>query len=181
MISTETTDRIKQGDIFKNIDFVESYREKDGIIQMSKIEFPYVAVVSQDCDLEHDNSFRWEAPRKKTQDKWLFSVMVVPLYNKEHFIQGEHLSNLRMQMANYGGTALKIILQNNNPRYHFLDFPDDIPIVPSIVDFKHYFTVNVSYLRSLKDTNWEGSITPLFREDMCLRFANYLSRIGLPV
>jgi hypothetical protein len=52
--------------------------------------------------------------------------------------------------------------------------------VPSVIDFKHYFSVPVEYLERIKPTNFVCAVCELYREDICQRFAAYLSRIGLP-
>jgi hypothetical protein len=71
-------------------------------------------------------------------------------------------------------------VQNERPRYHFIDFPSHVPLVTSIADFKHYFSVHVSYLETIRKTNFVCRLSDLFREDVSQRFAAYLARIGLP-
>jgi len=174
--------RISQGDIFKDVEFIEYIAEKEGIIEISKIKFPLVVVLTQDCDLDEDFKFRWGRPKKETQDKVLFSVLVAPLYNIEHVYLGKHLEELglKMQQINKKETPGKKLRQNQTPRYHYLEFPTDIPIIPSVIDFKHYFSVNVKYLKKIKKTNFICNVPPLYREDISHRFASFLSRIGLP-
>lgn len=43
--------RIFQGDIYKDVEFIEYAIEKSGVIEISKIVFPFVVVLTQDCDL----------------------------------------------------------------------------------------------------------------------------------
>jgi len=181
-VDTEKVERIAQGDIFKNVDFIEYAIERDGIISVSKIVFPLVIVLSQDCDLLHDFKFRVEKDEIKNQDKFLLSVLVAPLYNIEHVYSGEHLSELdiKMEPINRNKTPGKDLKNNLRPRYHYLEFPQDIPIVASVIDFKHYFSVNVDYLRDLKKNNFVCKVSELYREDVSHRFASFLSRIGLP-
>jgi hypothetical protein len=174
--------RISQGDIFKDVEFIEYIAEKEGIIEISKIKFPLVVVLTQDCDLDEDFKFRWGRARKETQDKFLLSVLVAPLYNVEHVYLGKHLDEigLKMQPINKSKTPGEKLRQNQTPRYHYLEFPPDIQIVPSVIDFKHYFSMNVQYFKKMKKTNFICNIPPLYREDISHRFANFLSRIGLP-
>ena len=40
--------------------------------------------------------------------------------------------------------------------------------------------MNVECLRKLKSKKFVCKVSELYREDLSLRFANYLSRIGLP-
>lgn len=174
--------RICQGDIFRDVEYIEYALEKSGTIEVSKIIFPLVLVLTQDCDLEQDYLYRWSRKKQENQDKWLLSVLVAPLYNAEHVYQGEHLSelDLKMQVINQKKSPGEYLRGNQLPRFHFLDFPAEIPIVPSVIDFKHYFSVNVKYLHSVKRTHFVCSISPLFREDISLRFSGFLARIGLP-
>jgi hypothetical protein len=174
--------RIAQGDIYKDVEFIEYAIEKAGVIEISKIIFPFVIVLTQDCDLNQDYKVRWSRNTISTQDKKIISVIVAPLYNVEHVYKGEHLSELGMTMAdiNKERTPGKNLRQNKMPRYHYLDFPADIQIVSSVIDFKHYFTVNVEYLKRHKKANFICQIGPLYREAVSQRFSSYLSRIGLP-
>ena len=74
----------------------------------------------------------------------------------------------------------KFLRNNERERYHYLEFPEEIPIVHSVIDFKHYFSANTNYLRELKKTNYICTLSSLFREDVSHRFACFLARIGLP-
>jgi hypothetical protein len=183
-VEKESSNRIRQGDIYRNIDYIEYAFEEAGIIEISKICFPLVIVLTQDCDLQQDYIFRSPEEGQSTQDKCLLSVLVAPFYNAEQFYLGEHLNELGFKMAGFERrshkTANKNLKNNEVPRYHFLEFPDDIPIVPSVIDFKHYFSVNVQHLTAIKNMNFVCKVSQLYREDISQRFASFLSRIGLP-
>lgn len=177
--------QIHQGDIFRDIDCIERADIIDGHVEISKIRYPYVIVLSQECDLTQDYSERnKEGSDSVTWDKILPNVIVAPLYNYEHFRTGEHLSNFGYKMAtDYGNpkkTPAKTLVQNNNPRYQYLEFDESIPLVPTVVDFKHFFTVDISGLYLVKESHYVCSLDVLFRERVSQRFANFLARIGLP-
>jgi len=174
--------RLSQGDIFKDVEMVEYIIERNGLLEYSKIVFPLIVVLTQDCDLEQDHKFRRDGNSNKTQDKWIMSILLAPLYNVEHVYQGEHLSelDLRMEIINKTKSPGKTLRNNERPRYHYLSFPPSIPITDSVVDFKHYFSVNGRYLHRLRTKNFVCRLAPLFREDLSQRFAAYSSRIGLP-
>jgi hypothetical protein len=178
-----STSRITQGDIISNVEFIEYAEEKEGQFEISKLIFPLVFVLSQDCDLEQDYNNRHDSS-KTNQDKHLISVIVAPLYNFEHLKNGEHLIDLGLSMApfspNPSKTDNRFLKNNQNPRYHYLAFEPSLPIVDSVIDFKHYFTVNINYITILKRTNFVGAVKELYREDISQRFASFLSRIGLP-
>ncbi|MBO0137395.1 hypothetical protein J0673_13895 [Vibrio sp. Vb2736] len=181
-VKRENGDRITQGDIYKNVEFIEYVTEEGGNIEVSKVVFPYVVVLTQDCDLAQDHTFRWSEEPKPNQDKWLFSVLVAPLYNLEQIFTGEHLSELNMSMGviSRKKTPGKNLMQNETPRYHYLEFPQEVALVPSVVDFKHYFSVNVVQLKQQKADKFVCQIGELYRENLSHRFSSYLSRIGLP-
>lgn len=171
--------RVSQGDVFRDVSCIEYAVEKRGIIEVSKIVFPLVIVLTQDCDLEQD----WNNRGKETQSTKLLSVLVAPLYNAEHVFQGEHLLDIgiKTEPINKKKSPGTMLMQNERPRYHYIDFPPSVPLVASVVDFKHYFSVHVTYLEKIRRTNFVCRLCDLFREDVSQRFAAYLGRIGLPI
>lgn len=181
-VRKKKSNRIEQGDIYKNISFIEYVIEKKGNIEVSKIIFPLVIVLTQDCDLEQDRVIRSGKSKSTNQDKQLLSVLVAPIYNADHVFQGEHWSEIGAEMRSIAKnkTAGTNLMNNETPRYHYIEFPGGIPIGPSIIDFKHYFSVNVEYVLKAKKSDFVCSISPLYREDISHRFASFLSRIGLP-
>lgn len=178
-IKTTRCRRICQGDIFRNIEYLYGITEEDGIIEISKIVFPFSIILTQDCDLNQDYILRNE--KKPEQDKRLFSVLVAPLYNAEHVFSGVHLeeldiSSVRISKSKYGS----LVKKNQLPRYHYIDFSPSSGLVPAIIDFKHYFSSNRQYLEIRKRSDFVCSVNSLFRDDISHRFAAFLSRIGLP-
>jgi len=109
-------------------------------------------------------------------------VIMAPIYNVEHVYTGEHLSDIGMSMTpiNRRRTPGDNLRKNETPRYHYLEFPASTAIPPSAIDFKHYFSANVAYLKKHKSKLFACQISDLYREDISQRFASYLSRIGLP-
>ena len=158
-------------------------------------------LLSQECDLTQDYTERikWLEYKKKeatgekvqdqkiTYDKLLQNLIFAPLFNYEHFKMGAHFSNLGFEMSksyeqfiNSSKTPHKVLVANNNPRYHYLEFEQNVPIVTSVVDFKHFFTVNINWLFEHKSEHYVCTLDYLYRERLSQRFSNYLSRIGLP-
>lgn len=178
---------IQQCDIFRDVEFIEYAQEFDETIEISKIVFPYVIVLTQACDLQQDfkNRVRLENDNEgnNNHDKLLFSSIVAPIYNYDEFLEGKHLSQLGLSMSNIGKkdrSPSKNIMMNENKRYHYLKFSEDVKIVESVIDFKHYFTVNQNYLNKLFQNNYVCSVESVYREFILQRFSNFLSRIGLP-
>lgn len=189
MVTTklQTSDlvRISQGGLFRDIEMLESIHEDENRVTVYRISFPLVVVLTQDCDLEQEDQIRWRclrvAPEQHPHDKFLISAIVAPVYNAEHFFDGAHLmdESIKMKMQSFNGSNKNTIRQNSNPRYHYLNFDPETRIVPSVVDFKHYFSVSTKILNSAM-SRCIGVIADLHREDLSQRFSSFLSRIGLP-
>lgn len=181
--------RVCQGDLIRNVACVEDVLEDGDVVEIKRIVFPLVIVLTQDCDLQQDDSIRACTQKPPTtHNTQLLSVLVAPAYNSAHFELGEHLIELGLKMwtvptvkeKGRASTEERILRQNKNPRYHYLQFDADIGIVDSVVDFKHYFSVNVQYLKRIKPQKCAGKLSTLYREDVSQRFASFLGRIGLP-
>lgn len=170
--------RLYQGDIFKNVPYVETISESNGQIEVAIITFPYAIIVSQECDLQWDSN-------KRPAGFDLISALLIPLYNYEHVLDGSYLEHLGTKMGTISNkpnkTDNKNLRQNETPRYHYLEFPDEVEMVPSVADFKQYFTVSIDFLSKFKDYNYVCTISSPFKEHLVQRLANYLSRIGLPI
>lgn len=184
-VKVKRMSRIRQGDIYKDTEYIEYIKEEKGDLEISKILFPYVIVLSQDCDLKSDYLNRKvikENPQKN-QDKYLISILVAPFFNIEHFKVGSHLEELELKMReniNWDSTEGQKIRNNEIPRYHFLKFPNNIPLPDSLIDFKHFFSMNIGTMNKVRPNKFVCCVSELFREEISQRFAYYLSRIGLP-
>ena len=168
------TGRIMQGDIFHNIDIIEDVLVKtDGAIQLKKITFPLVICLNQDCDLNTDFIHRNE-----NKSGSLLHLIVAPLFEISSFRDGKNWGDLMNVGDHINSEKIKSIKNNDNPRYHYLVFPEkEMPEL--IIDFKYFFTVNRDALYNRLDHK-VCSVDDLFRELINQRFCDYLSRIGLP-
>ena len=166
--------RIMQGDIFHDIDVIEDVIVKDdGSIQLKVITFPLVICLNQDCDLHTDYIHR--ADNKSGS---LLHLIVAPLFETSSFREGKNWGELMNVGEHINSNMLRIIKNNNDPRYHYVVFPEiDMPEL--IIDFKYFFTINRDYLYNRLDHK-VCSVDDLFRELISQRFCDYLSRIGLP-
>ena len=181
----DSSGELNQCDIYRDIEFIEYVKEDGDSIEVSKIVFPLAIVLTQACDLQQDYNARKkiEVENRGNQDKFLISVIVAPIYNFEEFRMGTHLNQLGLTMEPKGRRERSLcsnIIKNENKRYHYLNFADDVEIVESVIDFKHYFTVTVNYLNSIREEKYVCSLESLYRELILQRFSNFLSRIGLP-
>lgn len=174
--------RVRQGDIFPKVRFIESYKESNGQFELTMFEFPHVVILTQDCDLEQSTAARQKNLKEDSlsvNDKHLISVIAAPLYNSQLLFSGTHLRDIGIKTQSINSALKRPIQSNQNPRYHYLAFPEEVPIPDSVIDFKHYFTVSLQILEDRISDRICG-IDPLYRELVSQRFAGYLARIGLP-
>lgn len=181
-VNYQLEEQIHQGDVIKNLDFIQKIEPVDYYkFKITFIEFPLVIVLTQECDLELDYKARRGLIKEYPQDKMLMSVIVSPLYNAEQVFIGKHLEEVdNRQMQTIFRDLKDRIKAYEVPRYYFLNFHPKENMNDLIIDFKHYFSINVEALEKIKTNNFEFSIPELYREDISLKFANYLARIGLP-
>ncbi len=174
--------QIHQGDIFRSLQYYESFKEESKRFELSLLKFPFSIILTQECDLLHNTKERSSSAENSEiikQDKYLVSLLCAPLYNAEHLFAGNHLSNLKIESERKNSEQRNYIKSNREPRYHYIEFEKPIQLVPMIIDFKHYFTVSILTLEANINQR-VCSIKPLFRELITQRFSNFLSRIGLP-
>lgn len=183
-IKKEPHARVSQGDIFRDVHFIEDVIQTGSRLEVKRILFPLVIVLTQDCDLQSDSYVRWPGDNPpKNQDKRLISVLVAPLYNAAHFLEGSHLSDMGLTMQHIkkqSSGKVSAVEGNFDPRYHYLRFPPEARLANFVIDFKHYFSVNVEYLKKQKPTKYVCKVAELYREDLSQRFSSFLARIGLP-
>ena len=182
---------LRQGDILRNVQVIEATRDIGDDVEIDFIEFPYALVLSQACDLLQDYRTRNKILKyeqdpvgsRPDNDKFLFSVLILPIYNASLFREGLHLQKLGLKM-NSGFPSQKKwrkshYVNNEIPRYHHIDFDPVTQLVESILDFKHYFTCSIPYLSASRATKYIGTLDVLYRAQISQRFAHYLCRIGL--
>ena len=93
-VDKKRTERINQGDIYRDIEYIESVDIINEEIEITKIIFPLVIVLTQDCDLQQVSAYRIDDIESPNNDnRKLFSIIVAPLYNEEMFLSGEHLND----------------------------------------------------------------------------------------
>jgi len=172
--------RVEQGDLLRDLRVLESQAAADGI-EVADRAIPYCVVLSQDCDLDQDFASRAVASRAD-DDKFLRTVLVAPAYEAESFRAGTHLEGLGQRMRAFGTKELDRVKQNSLPRYHFLPGHPPLQLPDLVIDFKHFLTIprDVLYRAVEWPSTYLATIEILFREHLSSRFAQFVSRIGLP-
>lgn len=166
-------------------------------MDIEQISFPFVLVLSQSCDLLQEYRSRWGAARIRPaasdesqyrmesgkDDKCLLGVLCLPLYNMEHFILGEHLSELGLSMSGkslWKSDRKKILQSNRDARYHCLSFGESVSVPQSVADFKHYLVVPGADVYHSTECHRVAAVPEWHREQILHRFGSYLTRIGIP-
>lgn len=183
MITAKTKNlelRISQCDIFHDIEVVEYVEDKPEGVEIHYLNLPLVIVLNQDCDLNSDDRDR----RKENSNKdcRLLHIVVAPLFNFDNFKDGVHWGEIFDVGDSYkpNKTPGKKLMNNEDPRFHYLEFEDGFKSLPNLViDFKHFFTVSTDYLYKNLEKR-VCTLGDLYREKVSQRFAYYISRIGLP-
>jgi hypothetical protein len=191
--------RICQGDIFRDLKYPERYLPQDIDVDVDELKIPYLVVLSQDCDLLSDCWNRNDilkidcdtgedcSEKEKDHDKLIPSILVCPAYPVNLFKEGKHLEKFDYQMQDFRkkDTMWNFVITNQNSRYHFLKAKTELEMPKVVIDFKQYYTIPRDILYEILYEKFEEhyllSLNELFREELSHRFANYLSRVGVPL
>ncbi len=169
--------RFCQGDILRDIyiSFGSDLGESDKK-QLERHYLPYCIIMTQDCDLNSDHV---ERIKNRGHDKYLQAILLCPAYQEDLFFAGTHIENWQMQQMS---SKLKDRIKENNyfERYHHIEGDHTSAIPNLVIDFKHFFTVPRDLIYKDRKKIYLITLNELFRERLSQRFANYLSRFGLP-
>jgi hypothetical protein len=197
LVNLEYDKMIHQGDVLQNVEYIEYAHIVDGEIEISKIIFPMVIVLTQDCDAtqDYDNRVEYQeriksGSKEYDNNQYLLSLIVAPIYNLEDVRHGKHLSDLEVRVDGQlteekmkcTGVSSSELKTNKLQRYHYFKINIDGKKPEYIIDFKHYFTINVdmAILHKNNKSNYMFQIEKLYRASINQRFSSYLSRVGLP-
>jgi hypothetical protein len=169
---------LRQGEILSNLTQVRLLLSSlgSGQLQIEEIRHPFAITLTQDCDLEQDFSARHGSV---APDKQIPSVLFCMIATAEELFGKIKNSQLWNR-----------IKRNNGERYHFLEsvnpacdtLQEGLPELG--IDFKQYFTLPTEevYARiEMEQFQRRTLLVSPYMEQFCNRFANYLSRVGLPL
>lgn len=191
-IKKDVFDRYYQGDILRDIKIVEwadevyveeeikgeTHKEKN--IEIRERIIPYSVIITQDCDLEQDYNNRINK-ESTDNDKYIHTILLCQAHLSEKLRGGAHLEDLSIKTRSIPSVEWKQLRQNNIYRYHSLEEASDLQIPSLVIDFKHYFSILRDILYTDEYSNKRiATISALFRDNLSIRYAQYLSRIGLP-
>ena len=179
-------DQICQGDIFQNVKYSYIDSEDDEGVNVVEYEFPMAIIVSQACDVIAMEEMINNKSGKPA--KFMPSVLLCPIYDKTASKTGAHIkeafSQLDLKVVEepiYFKDDLKVVDKDWHYRFHSLtvQVENESVLENAIIDFKHYFTVPISYLVKHKNDRLIH-LDDLFAEQITLKFATYLSRVAIP-
>lgn len=180
------SDKVCQGDIYKNVRYNYIDTENDTSVDIIEYEFPLSVIISQACDVIAMDEIITAGGGKPA--KFMPSILMCPIYDKNISKSGNHLSdvfgelNLVFNKEDvYHKDDYKIAERDWHYRFHALELTlNGSPVLSNaIIDFKHYFTVPISYLVNHK-SNRIYHLDDIFSEQLTLKFATYLSRVAIP-
>ncbi len=169
--------RICQGDLFR--DLLVSVGSGSGTEHLLA-NLDYAVVLTQDCDLEQDHRERIKKPVPIKKDKYIDTILICPAYGFDDFVDGTHIAGRQMETFESGKLRDRIKANDVYKRYHYLSEDLDNGVVELVIDFKHFITAPRSLLYKKRKENYVTTINEIYREELSHRFANFLSRIGLP-
>lgn len=180
------SDKVCQGDIYKNVRYNYIDTENDTSVDIIEYEFPLSVIISQACDVIAMDEIITAGGGKPA--KFMPSILMCPIYDKNISKSGNHLSdvfgelNLVFNKEDVYHKNDYIIAERDwHYRFHALELTlNGSPVLSNaIIDFKHYFTVPISYLVNHK-SNRIYHLDDIFSEQLTLKFATYLSRVAIP-
>lgn len=180
------TEGISQGDLFRNVKYNYIDAEEDDSVDVVEYEFPLAIIISQACDVLAMDELVSNGGGKPA--KFMPSILMCPVYDKNVAKAGDHLSDVFSELKLsfnkedvYHRDDYKIAERDWHYRFHALELTLNGKSVLSnaIIDFKHYFSVPVSYLIKHKEDR-TYHLDDLFSEQLTLKFATYLSRVAIP-
>lgn len=183
---SQLTDQICQGDIFQNVRYNYIDSEDDEGVNVIEFEFPMAIIISQACDVIAMEDIVNNKSGKPA--KFMPSILMCPIYDKSASKSGDHIkeafSLLSLNIVEepiYFKDDLKTADKDWHYRFHSLTIETgaEKDLENAIVDFKHYFTVPISYLISHKKDRLLH-LDDLFAEQITLKFSTYLARVAIP-
>ena len=183
---SKLTDKICQGDIYQNVRYSYIDSEDDEGVNVVEYEFPMAIIISQACDVIAMEEVAVNKSGKPA--KFMPSILMCPIYDKTASKTGTHIKDALSELSIHiidepicFSDDIKTANKDWHYRFHMLSIKVEKENVleNAIIDFKHYFTVPISYLISHKSDR-VLRLDNLFAEQITLKFSTYLGRVAIP-
>jgi len=173
---------LRQGEILTNLIQIHLDLQTIGLPEprVTPRRHEYALVLSQDCDLDLDFKARRESVAR---DKF-------PMISSVLFCEVTTAEQLRQSPGGMNSSIWGRVKTNKDERYQFLQKVEPTEDcsgsgLPELgIDFKRYFTIQADevYRRiELGEAQRRCVLSSPYLEHLCRRFANYLSRVALPL
>lgn len=185
-VATNIEEPIHQGDVFRNVKYSYIDSEDDSSVNIIEYQFPMAIIISQACDVAFMDKLISDRTGKPT--KFMPSVLLCPIYEREIAKSGNHLKNVFDTLSIkytedyiFVKNDLKVSEKNYHYRLHTLsvEYKDKMAITNAVIDYKHYFTVPITYLINNKN-NRIFRLEDVYAEQITQKFSNFLSRVATP-
>lgn len=183
---SKLTDQLCQGDIFQNVKYSYIDSEDEDGANIVEYEFPLAIIISQACDVIAMEELILNKAGKPA--KFMPSILMCPIYERNISKSGEHIKNAFDQLSlefkvenTYQRDDYNVAQRDWHYRIHALtvEANENIVIDNAVIDFKHYFTVPITYLIAHKNDRILH-LDDLFAEQITLKFSTYLARVAIP-
>ena len=183
---SKLTDQLCQGDIFRNVKYSYIDSEDEDGANIVEYEFPLAIIISQACDVIAMEELILNKAGKPA--KFMPSILMCPIYERNISKSGEHIKNAFDQLSlefkvenTYQRDDYNVARRDWHYRIHALtvEANENIVIDNAVIDFKHYFTVPITYLIAHKNDRILH-LDDLFAEQITLKFSTYLARVAIP-
>lgn len=183
---SKLTDQLCQGDISRNVKYSYIDSEDEDGANIVEYEFPLAIIISQACDVIAMEELILNKAGKPA--KFMPSILMCPIYERNISKSGEHIKNAFDQLSlgfksesTYQRDDYKVAQRDWHYRIHALtvEANENIVIDNAVIDFKHYFTVPITYLIAHKNDRILH-LDDLFAEQITLKFSTYLARVAIP-
>lgn len=183
---SKLTDQLCQGDIFRNVKYSYIDSEDEDGANIVEYEFPLAIIISQACDVIAMEELILNKAGKPA--KFMPSILMCPIYERNISKSGEHIKNAFDQLSlefkvenTYQRDDYNVAQRDWHYRIHALtvEANENIVIDNAVIDFKHYFTVPITYLIAHKNDRILH-LDDLFAEQITLKFSTYLARVAIP-
>lgn len=183
---SKLTDQLCQGDIFQNVKYSYIDSEDEDGANIVEYEFPLAIIISQACDVIAMEELILNKAGKPA--KFMPSILMCPIYERNISKSGEHIKNAFDQLSlefkvenTYQRDDYNVARRDWHYRIHALtvEANENIVIDNAVIDFKHYFTVPITYLIAHKNDRILH-LDDLFAEQITLKFSTYLARVAIP-
>ena len=171
---------VEQTAILRDVQLPEVRGVEGGQAKASFTPFPWLVILTQDCDLQFDRLARAGTPLKEggapvKKDKMLRSILLCPAFSQDHVTAGIYIEGA----SAVKGTRKVMVLENRHERFHLLPSEEPLMHEPLVLDFKLTVAAHPDYLQQWLKANPAGVVAvlnPPFRDRLMQRFVNYFGR-----